>query len=166
MKGRCQSLGYCHVVLTFFRNTYWETSHTKWNDTLTEKIKFLLWSKRELFPSPDTFWYANIQTELITSFAVFSVKYECTYQKVIENYAVMLSRLLNIRKPVLSALCKIRISQLHLHWKIIIYNNTEISWNFILYNFIYVKTGLSYAAIRLSCRGYDVVRYVDNATWS
>ena len=122
MKGRCQSLGYCHVVLTFFRNTYWETSHTKWNDTLTEKIKFLLWSKWELFPSPDTFWYANIQTELITSFAVFSVKYECTYQKVIENYAVMLSRLLNIRKPVSSALCKITISQLHLHYKSIKYN--------------------------------------------
>ena len=166
MKGRCQSLGYCHVVLTFFQNTYWETSHTKWNDTLTEKIKFLLWSKRELFPSPDTFWYANIQTELITSFAVFSVKYECTYQKVIENYAVMLSRLLNIRKPVLSALCKITISQLHLHWKSIIYNNTEILWNFILYNFMYVQTGLRYAAIRLSCIGYDFVRYVDNATWS
>ena len=122
MKGRCQSLGYCQVVLTFFWNTYWETSHTKWNDTLTEKIKFLLGSKRELFPSPDTFWYGNIQTELITSFAVFSVKCECTYQKVIENFAVMLSRLLNIRKSVSSALCKITISQLHLHFKVIKYD--------------------------------------------
>ena len=31
---------------------------------------------------------------------------------------------------------------------------------------MYVKTGLCYAAIRLSCIGYDVVRYVNNATWS